>query len=235
MSVASVIVAGGTGERFGREEGKQLAPLAGRPLLAWTVQAVAAVERVEVLVVACDPSRVEVYRDAVEQAVDPGKPVLFVAGGDSRQQSVAAGLAWVAPEFEAVVVHDGARPLAEPSLFDAALDALFAGGHDGVVVGHPSVDTLKCMNGGVIESTPERSRFWTVQTPQVFKAEVLRIAHNRAIRDGFFGTDDAALVERAGGRVAVIEGPRDNIKVTVPEDLAVAEAIVAWRLGEMHP
>ncbi len=169
------------------------------------------------------------YREAIKEVIDPGKPTLFVAGGASRQESVSAALAWVAPEFDIVVVHDGARPLTEPGLFDAALDALVDGGYDGVIVGHPSIDTLKSVVDGIVESTPERASLWAVQTPQVFRADELRSAHIAASRAGFVGTDDASLIEWQGGRVAVIEGPRDNIKVTVPEDLAIAEAILASR------
>ena len=99
----------------------------------------------------------------------------------------------------------------------------------GIVVGHPSVDTLKHVNEGVVVATPDRTLFWSVQTPQVFRAAALRLAYERAEADGFVGTDDASLVERLAGRVLVYPGPRDNIKVTHAEDLLMAEAILATR------
>jgi len=101
-----------------------------------------------------------------------------------------------------------------------------------VVVGYPSVDTLKTVVGGTILSTPDRSQFWAVQTPQVFSAAVLREAYTVAAKDGFLGTDDASLVERLGKKVVVFEGPRDNIKVTVAEDLLFVEAALKFREGE---
>lgn len=227
--VAAVIVAGGTGERLGLASGKQLAVLGERPVLAWTVETFCGVPSVEFLVVVCPPDRVEEYgREAVE-AVGPSIPVLVVAGGQTRQESVAAGIAEVPVEYAVIVVHDGARPLVEVDTVQRCVQALLAGDFDGVVVGHPSVDTLKLVDGDRITHTPPREAYWAVQTPQAFRSAALRAAHAAAAIDGFVGTDDASLVERAGGDVRVIEGPRDNIKITLPEDLAFAEAVLRHR------
>ncbi|MBW6468182.1 MAG: 2-C-methyl-D-erythritol 4-phosphate cytidylyltransferase [Coriobacteriia bacterium] len=226
---AAVLVAGGTGERFGRSSGKQLALLAGRPVLAHSLQACIGADRVGLVVVVCHPDRVSEYAEALGTDLS-GIEMLFVAGGARRQDSVAAGLAEVPDRFVYVAVHDGARPLAGPELFDAALDVLDGEpGLTGVVVGHPSVDTLKTVQDALVTSTPDRSRFWAVQTPQVFRADALRAAYTEAAASGREGTDDASLVEAAGGTVCVIEGPRDNIKVTLAGDLAVAEALLAAR------
>lgn len=226
---AAVLVAGGTGARFGRSSGKQLALLAGRPVLAYSFDACANALRVGLVVVVCHPDRVREYAEAL-QTGESGVEVRFVAGGSRRQDSVAAGLSQIPVEFEYVAVHDGARPLAGSALFDVALDALDSEPDlAGAVIGHPAVDTLKLVEKGRVASTPDRSRFWAVQTPQVFRAVALRSAYAEAAKTGREGTDDASLVEATGGSVRVLEGPRDNIKVTLAEDLAVAEALLATR------
>ena len=129
-------------------------------------------------------------------------------------------------------MHDGARPLVTPALISNALAALANEPEAaGVVVGHPAIDTLKLVDRFTIEATPPRSRYWAVQTPQIFRAEALRAACAAAEADGFLGTDDSSLVERTGARVIVFEGPRDNIKVTVAEDLLLVEAALRFREG----
>jgi 2-C-methyl-D-erythritol 4-phosphate cytidylyltransferase len=102
---------------------------------------------------------------------------------------------------------------------------------DGAVVGYPTIDTLKIVSGSNILGTPDRSSFWTVQTPQVFRREIVVEAHRTALAEGFVGTDDSSLVERIGGKVLLVRGPRDNIKITVPEDLAMVEAGLKLRLA----
>jgi 2-C-methyl-D-erythritol 4-phosphate cytidylyltransferase len=230
---AAIIVAGGTGERLGRPEGKQLAPVLGRPVLAWTLGAFEAAAEIDLIVLVCYPTRLGEYRRV---AVDPytiTTPVVFAPGGETRQASVASGLALVPPSVTTVLVHDGARPLVTPALISGALAALSAHPDaDGLVVGHPAVDTLKVVVDGSIAETPDRSRFWAVQTPQIFSVGVLREAYAAAARDGFLGTDDAALVERLGKRVRAYQGPRDNIKVTVAEDLRFVEAALKFRAEE---
>jgi 2-C-methyl-D-erythritol 4-phosphate cytidylyltransferase len=227
---AAIIVAGGTGERLGKPGGKQLAGVFGKPVLSWTLAAFDAAPEVDLIVVVCHPERIPEY---CEVAVDPlalATPVVFAPGGDTRQASVANGLAQAPASIETVIVHDGARPLVTPRLIADALRALEADpAAAGVVVGYPAVDTLKIVDGLTIAETPERARFWAVQTPQVFRATELRAAYAAAAADGFLGTDDSSLVERNGGRVLVLGGPRDNIKVTVAEDLVLVEAALRFR------
>lgn len=226
--VAAIIAAGGTGERFGVPAGKQMACVAGMPVLSWSVRALDGAERVGEIVVVTHPDRVETYR---REAVDPlgiETPVRIVPGGPSRQDSVRAGLDALGDDVEFVIIHDGARPLASPELFDGTIGLLEERRDaDGVIVGYPSVDTLKRVSGSLVVDTPERSQFWAVQTPQAFRATALRAAHERAIVTGLCGTDDASLVEAAGGVVVVMPGPRSNIKVTHPEDLEYAEWLLA--------
>ena len=230
---AAVIVAGGTGERLGVPGGKQLAPVHGRPVLSWTLAAFDACPDVGVIVVVCHPDRIPEFQRIAIDPVDPSTPLLFAAGGQTRQESVASGLETLPPEVETVLVHDGARPLITPGLISDALAAFGAAdAPDGLVVGYPSIDTLKVVDGITIRETPDRSHYWAVQTPQIFSAATLKAAYDAAAADGFLGTDDASLVERGGGRVVVFEGPRDNVKVTVAEDLSFVEAALRFREGE---
>jgi 2-C-methyl-D-erythritol 4-phosphate cytidylyltransferase len=137
----------------------------------------------------------------------------------------------VPERFEFVAVHDGARPLVTPELIGHALASLRGSvDADGAVVGYPTIDTLKIVSGANILGTPDRSSFWTVQTPQVFRRETLLEAHRIALNEGFVGTDDSSLVERIGGKVLLVAGPRDNIKITVPEDRILVEAGLEIRL-----
>jgi 2-C-methyl-D-erythritol 4-phosphate cytidylyltransferase len=187
---------------------------------------------VDLVVVVCHPERIDEYRRVAVEPFGFATPVEFAPGGDTRQASVHSGLALVPDAAELVIVHDGARPLVTPELIAETIEALRSDPEAaGAIVGHPSVDTLKVVAGTTILSTPERARFWAVQTPQTFRARVLRAAYDAARDDGFLGTDDASLVERAGGKVLVVEGPRDNIKVTVAEDLVLVAAALKYREG----
>lgn len=233
--IAAIIVAGGSGERLGLPGGKQLARVAGLPVLAHTLRAFDACDEVDAVVVVAHPERTEEYR---AEAVGPasGKILAVVAGGETRQASVVCGLRVVPADVDIIVVHDGARPLVTPAVISAAVSALLADpALDGVVVGHPSYDTLKIVDEDArVVGTADRRVFWSAQTPQVFRADVLREAYERAESLGIEGTDDAAIVEAAGGRVAMVPGPRDNVKVTVPEDLRVVErALAGGRSADM--
>ena len=232
MSAWAVIVAGGSGERFGREGGKQLAEAAGRPLLAVTLEAFELAPSVTGVVLVCHPQRLDEYRAACGVGEGLSKVATVVPGGASRQASMAAGLAAVPVEAEVVLVHDGARPLVTPGLIEDAIAALrSAPGLAGVVVGPPVYDTLKTVGPRAeVLGTPDRSAMWVAQTPQVFRAEALRQALGSVAPGEPAATDDASLVERAGGRVRMFEGPRTNIKVTVPEDLAVVDALLRGRV-----
>lgn len=227
MRTAAIVVAGGTAERFGRPGGKQLAHLVGTSVLGHTLQAFEECAEIDEVVLVVHPDRVAEY--AVE-AAGTLKVVGIVAGGDRRQDSVAAGLAALPADVDVVVVHDGARPLVAPSTISEAIRYLVTSGAEGVVVGHPAYDTMKRVDGdGAVLRTEDRSTLWVAQTPQVFRAVRLRHAFALAEEEGFVGTDDASFVERHGGRVLMLLGPRDNIKVTVPEDLALVERLLEAR------
>ncbi len=227
MRVAGIIVAGGVGDRFGRTGGKQLARVLGASVLGHTLRAFERCEAIDEVILVVHPDRVAEY---AAEAVHATKVSAIVAGGETRQDSVIAGLTALSVDVDIVVVHDGARPLVTPEIIAEAVEHLASCGVDGVVVGHPAYDTIKRVDAdGAIRSTEDRSSLWVAQTPQVFRASRLRQAYGAAEEEGFIGTDDASLVERHGGRVVMLLGPRDNLKVTVPEDLAVVERLLEAR------
>ncbi|HSJ91528.1 MAG TPA: 2-C-methyl-D-erythritol 4-phosphate cytidylyltransferase [Ilumatobacter sp.] len=203
--VWTVVVGGGSGQRFGRP--KQYETLGDERVIDRSHRiAASAGDGVVVVVPAPDASR------------EGG-----VAGGATRSASVRAGLAAVPADATVICVHDAARPLADPELYRRVIDAV-VGGADGAVPGVPVADTVKIVDDdGTVVATPERARLRAVQTPQAFRADVLRAAHAA----GGEGTDDAELVERAGGRVVVVDGDPTNRKITRPDDLAWARAVVA--------
>ena len=211
MSLVGIVPAGGSGERLGAQRPKAFVVLAGRPMLEWSV---------EVLQRVCD--RVVVAAPEGHDAPDA------VPGGPSRSESVRNAVR-AAPEASVYVVHDAARPLLTEELVRRCVDAL-GDGVDGAIAAAPVTDTIKHTDGaGRVVSTLERSALWAVQTPQVFRAEALRRALDADARSLAGATDDASLVEAAGGRVQVVESRIENFKVTTPLDLRMAEAVLAER------
>jgi 2-C-methyl-D-erythritol 4-phosphate cytidylyltransferase len=223
-----LIAAGGAGERLVEDKPKALVPLAGRPLLCWSLAAFAAAESIEAAVVAA-PAGAEAEVERAIGTLD-GLDVSVVAGGPSRSRSVANALAAarpVTPE-QVVVVHDAARPLVMPALVDRCVERLQAWSCDAVVAAARATDTVKEADaGGHVLATLERSNLWAVQTPQVFRAEALRAALASGELDRAY--DDSQLVEAAGGDVRIVEAPRDNLKVTTPFDLRIAELFLSAR------
>jgi 2-C-methyl-D-erythritol 4-phosphate cytidylyltransferase len=203
MRVWAIVVAAGSGERFGGP--KQYEELDGRRVLDHALAACRATCDGVVLVV--PPGRARDPEPAAEAVV---------AGGATRSESVRAGLAAVPDDADVVVVHDAARPWASPALFRAVVAAVEDGGGDGAVPGLPLADTVKRVDGDRVVETVDRAGLVAVQTPQAFRAEVLRKAHASCAD----ATDDAALVEQVGGTVVVVPGEPGNRKVTNREDLA---------------
>jgi 2-C-methyl-D-erythritol 4-phosphate cytidylyltransferase len=223
MAVA-LIVAAGRGERLGSGRPKALVTVSGRPMLAWSVDALRAVAAVHSIVVALPP-------DALDAAPDG---VIAVAGGRVRSESVRAALAASPDGADPVIVHDAARPLATPALFERALAELAESGADAVIAASAVTDTVKEVRAGEldVERTLDRSRLWAVQTPQVFRRGALERAFSEASPDLLArATDDAWLIEQGGGRVRILPADVANIKVTTPLDLLVAEALLAERAG----
>jgi len=213
--VWAVVVAGGSGQRFGQL--KQFALLGGRPVVEWAVAACRPSSNGVVLVLPRDA------RDTGDHGAD-----IVVEGGATRAQSVRCGLAAVPDDAEVIIVHDAARPLASDALFRAVVAAVASGGADGAIPGLPVSDTIKVVDGEVVDgaqtvtATLDRSVLVAVQTPQAFTADLLRQAH----AGGAEATDDAALLEALGATVRVVPGDPRNLKITTAADLGTAERLV---------
>ncbi len=218
MAVA-LIVAAGSGERLGADRPKAFVVLAGRPMLAWSVDALRSVSSVEAIVVALPPGS------------DPLPGTRAAPGGPTRSHSVRLALeAAQAPDDELVVVHDAARPLAPADLFERTLAELATSGAEAAIAATPVTDTVKqAAPDRTVTATLDRATLWAVQTPQAFRAGALRRALDVGDDVLAAATDDAWLIERAGGTVRVVESPPENLKVTTPFDLRVAELLLADR------
>jgi 2-C-methyl-D-erythritol 4-phosphate cytidylyltransferase len=222
-----LIAAAGSGRRMGAEGNKLLLEVAGRPVLAWTLQAALACEAIDWIGVVGQPVD-EAAIAAILAAANPAVPVQWIVGGETRQESVSRGLAALPPGAQGVLIHDGARCLVSPSLLARCAEAVQQG--LAVIAAAPVTDTIKQVDGqGTITATPDRNQLWAAQTPQGFPVQQLRDAHAMALAQGWSVTDDAALFERLGLAVQVLEAPPSNIKLTTPFDLTIAEAVLAAR------
>jgi 2-C-methyl-D-erythritol 4-phosphate cytidylyltransferase len=214
--IVVIVPAAGTGSRFGGQLPKQFLPLGGKPIIQHVVERFLLEEAVSRVIVPVS----ELLLAAVSQG--PSDRITWVAGGETRQQSVIRGLA-EAGDAELVAVHDAARPMFSPQLFHAVVEAARAMGAALPVV--PVTDTIHLMNDdATIASTLDRRMLGAAQTPQCFRTELLREILDRAVREGIDGTDEAGLAARFGHRVHAVPGDPRNLKITLPEDLEVAES-----------
>jgi 2-C-methyl-D-erythritol 4-phosphate cytidylyltransferase/2-C-methyl-D-erythritol 4-phosphate cytidylyltransferase/2-C-methyl-D-erythritol 2,4-cyclodiphosphate synthase len=222
----ALVLAAGQSQRLGGDTPKPYLPIAGRPLVLRTLDrmfSAASVAQVVLVVAADQVSRCE--RMLRSDPALKGRPWLLEAGGATRQQSARRGLARVDANADIVIIHDCARPFVSAGLIDRCVEA--AAEKQAVVVGLPVRDTIKAVSqDGWIQTTPERSALWEIQTPQVFERELIVSAHERAEREGAVVTDDAMVVERIGRPVYVLEGERTNFKITVAEDVWLAEILI---------
>ena len=234
MAVA-LIVAAGLGERLGASRPKALVELAGRPLWEWSLHTLREAAAIGWIAIALPPA----YEiDGATREVSIGLPsslnAIAVKGGATRSESVRLALAAAGDgqDSDLVLVHDAARPLVTVELIEATLAAVEGKGVDAAIAATPVTDTIKQVSGdGVVARTLDRAGLWAVQTPQVFRRSALERALN-VPRDVLAqATDDASLVERAGGRVVVVPAPKDNLKVTTRLDLDLAELLLARRQG----
>ncbi len=222
MKTAAILLCAGRGERLGAEVPKAAAPLAGRPLFAWSLETLGRCASVDAIVVV---GPVRTLRELLAAAgLAAPKVVAWVEGGAERQHSVARGLAALPAECDLVAVHDCARALVGEAVVERAVAAARA--HGAAIAAVPLADTLKRVEQDVIRGTPSREGLWCAQTPQVFRRDWLEAAHAAA---GAVATDDAALVEALGHPVHVAPGDALNFKVTTPGDLALAERWLAGR------
>ena len=219
---AAVIVAGGSGSRFGGD--KLMADLDGMSVLARTLHAFEAAEEIQQIVVVAREDALQTVADLCRAY---GKVTAVVPGGDTRAKSCLAGVMAVSPRAELIAIHDGARPLVTA---DVIQDALWtAHRHMAAIPAVPVRDTIKQADTGVVCSTPDRASLFAVQTPQCFQADLIRAALQDAVQNAPEVTDDSLAVERIGGRIYLSKGSEENIKSTTPLDLAFGEIILSRR------
>ena len=227
--VSVIFPAAGAGRRMKAGKNKVLLELSGVPILLRTLRRFSAVPAVAELIVVVAKDEIAFVEGMLEKAQGL-KPWCVVQGGAERQYSIANGMAHLAADADIVLVHDAARPLVSLAAIEAVI---FAAREKGAAIAAVRAkNTIKVVGeDGRVEATPARASLWEVQTPQGFRREILQRAYEKAAQDGFLGTDDASLVERIGEAVFVVESDYGNLKITTPEDLWMAEALLAHPAG----
>lgn len=225
MKVVAIIPSAGKGKRMAHSVPKHFIRLEDKPVLAYTLEAFEKCPDVnQVLLVVRSGEEKYCLKEVVEK-YQFRKVLKVVIGGERRQDSVYNGMKELDQDTDIVVIHDSVRPFVQPALISETIKlAMYV---DGVVAALPVKDTIKeVTRDGLIKGTPNRDSLWLAQTPQTFKKRVLEEAFMKAFTDNFHGTDEASLVERIGGKVKIIEGSPENIKITTKEDLLLAEFIL---------
>lgn len=232
LAFSAVVPAAGVGARMRAPARKPLLLLDGIPILFHTLWRLSLAEGCGEIVVAVNPDDVDYYHDRWWGEMQSRFGVgALVAGGPSRQASVLAALEATDPHVELVLIHDAVRPLVRVELVEQVAARVAECG--AAIAAAPAVATVKEVDGeGIICDTPPRELLWMAHTPQGFRRPLALQAHRKALEEGFVGTDDALLAERIGHPVAVVEDRPDNIKITTPQDLAIAEAILRWQREE---
>ena len=234
MRTDALIAAAGKGRRMGGKVKKQFISLGGMPLLLYTLKAFEEFEGIEHIHLVLDGGDFEYCRREIIQKYGIKKVIQLVPGGDRRQDSVWNGLKAMEGHCDTVIVHDGVRPFVSAGIFTRLLEAMED--VQAVVTAIPAQDTIKRVDGsGNVLDTLQRNTLFHIQTPQGFRFDVITEAYKKAIEEGIWGTDDAYFVERMGIQVKVIEGSSYNIKITTPEDIALAHCILKagnfdWRI-----
>ena len=222
-----LIPAAGSGRRMGSDRNKLLLSLLGKPLLAWTLEVAEASAHITWIGIMGQPADFPDFQEII--AISPlTKPVQLIQGGQTRQESVYNGLQALPEPAERVLIHDGARCLATPDLFNRCAEVLL--NFPGLIAAVPVKDTIKVTDKtGFVKDTPDRSQLWAAQTPQGFEVKLLKDCHAKGRQFGWEVTDDAALFEKCGLSVRIVQGEETNLKVTTPMDLAIAEFILRQR------
>lgn len=219
-----VIVAAGTGSRMNMGINKQFIKLEGKEIIAYTIEKFYNNSNIEDIVVVVKEDESEFFKKEILGKYN-FRNIKIAYGGKERQDSVYNGLKLLDEKCDIVLIHDGARPFISDKIIDNCIEK--AKEHKAIVVGVPVKDTIKVIdNDKNIVDTPNRSVLWAVQTPQTFDYNILIDAYKDAFKNGFYGTDDAMLVERVGYKVKVVEGSYNNIKITTQEDLNVGSQIL---------
>jgi len=222
-----LIPAAGIGKRMGSNRNKLLLTVRSQPIIAWTLKAAEAASTISWIGIISQPTDWPDFKGILAD-LKLTKPVELIQGGSTRQESVYNGLQALPADAEQVLIHDGARCLATPNLFNSCAQAIRQ--CPGLIAAVPVKDTIKVVDdNGIIQDTPDRRRLWAAQTPQGFDVNLLKQCHAEGIRSGWEVTDDAALFERCGIKVKIVEGEETNLKVTTPQDLAIAEFILISR------
>ncbi len=218
-----LIAAAGSGKRMGANCNKLLLEVAGRPVLAWTLQAIKSAKSINWIGIVGQPYDKEKIIPIIKQFP---MNIHWINGGNTRQQSVQRGLAGLPTEAKYVLIHDGARCLVEAELLEKCSELVKQG--MAVISATPVTDTIKKVTkDGIILNTPDRSQLWAAQTPQAFSVAELKDGHEQALINNWNVTDDASLFEKLGKPVKVLESSPSNIKVTTPFDLLIAEALLS--------
>jgi 2-C-methyl-D-erythritol 4-phosphate cytidylyltransferase len=226
MHVTAIIVAAGEGKRMGGAISKTFLPVAGRPLVLRTLDRFFSTNSIEQVVLVVAEKDIRYSQELLQGDSNLShRPWLLQAGGESRQASVRHGLERLGSDCEIVAIHDGARPFVSAELIDRCVDEARRSG--AAVIGLPVRDTIKVVSEDHwVKTTPPRNSLWEIQTPQVFRKEIIVEAHRWGRGQAIEATDDAMLVEQMGQPVFLLEGERTNIKITVPEDFLLAEALL---------
>ncbi|MEY2912683.1 MAG: 2-C-methyl-D-erythritol 4-phosphate cytidylyltransferase [Cyanobacteriota bacterium] len=222
-----LIPAAGSGKRMGANRNKLLLQVRSKPLIAWTLLAAEAASSISWIGIVSQSADWDDFKSIIAD-LKLKKTIALIPGGATRQESVYNGLQALPTNAEQVLIHDGARCLVTPNLFDACSDAIL---HcSGLIAAVPVKDTIKVVDeNGIITGTPERKQLWAAQTPQGFDVNLLKQCHAEGIRQGWEVTDDAALFEKCAMEVRIVPGEETNLKITTPQDLAIAEFILSHR------
>ncbi|MDZ7956485.1 MAG: 2-C-methyl-D-erythritol 4-phosphate cytidylyltransferase [Aulosira sp. DedQUE10] len=222
-----LIPAAGLGRRMGSDRNKLLLTVRSQPIISWTLKAAAAANSISWIGIISQPTDWDDLK-VILADLKLNKPVELILGGATRQESVYNGLQALPEAAEQVLIHDGARCLATPDLLNACAEAIR---HcPGLIAAVPVKDTIKVVDeNGIIQSTPDRRQLWAAQTPQGFDVKLLKQCHAEGVRQGWEVTDDAALFEKCGIEVRIVQGEETNLKVTTSQDLAIAEFILNSR------
>jgi len=229
LSIAVIIAAGGTGTRMSSALPKQFLKIAGKPILLHTVESLMSLESLTQIVIALPARHVSAARSMFREKTWR-VPVICVRGGASRQESVWRGVARTRPHTDLILVHDAVRPLCDPATMRRVVDAAREQG--GAVPALPAIETIQRVSRrGRILASPPREELYAIQTPQGFHAGILKTSLERARLEGYTGTDESSIVRWAGHRVAIVAGSRQNIKITGPLDLGIAELMMKTKTG----
>ena len=229
--VIAIVPAAGLGIRFGSDTNKPFQVLGGKPLVVWALKTLESIDEIEEIIPVLRKEDVDMGIE-IFRSYNISKAKRVAKGGKERQDSVYNGLKLIEDKTCIILIHDGVRPFIEKSLIQESIRDMAESlknkkDCDGVVPGVPVKDTIKEAKGGIIKRTIKRDSLWAIQTPQVFPYMKISTAYERSVEEGYYSTDDAALIERYGGKIKVIMGSYSNIKITTPDDLIFAEYLLS--------